>query len=289
MGARPAPSQERGSAGYFIIRDLPPRSYVIATEDTREHVDELYDDIPCPPSDFLSLCDFGSGTPIPVALSESVTGIDFALDLGGSIEGRLVDAATGEPASDQRVEVWDSSGNDVGEARVEIDGRYRLGGLPTGTYFATSGGIDYVNELYDGLPCPGDFGCVPTTGTPIPVVLGLTTVDIDFELTLAGGISGFLTSVGSGEPIVDAAVDAWTEDGFRVASALTDETGAYQLDVANSDFYYVSTDAGGAFVDEVHARRVVLRRARDPRPLRRPRRRSDRSRPPPTAGHGHRL
>ena len=58
-------------------------------------------------------------------------------------------------------------------------------GLASGDYFALSydWGIDdgYIDELFDDIPCP-EGSCDVTTGTPIPVILGLDTPGIDFAL-----------------------------------------------------------------------------------------------------------
>jgi len=64
------------------------------------------------------------------------------------------------------------------------DGSYTSCGLPTGTYYAltdtsTIGGY-HADVLFDDYLCV--LGCNVLTGTPISVVNGSGTQDIDFEL-----------------------------------------------------------------------------------------------------------
>ncbi len=138
------------------------------------YFDELYDNIPCEGG-----CNVNLGAPIGVTVGADTTGIDFALDVMGSISGIVTNALTGQPVS-SLVTVYDSQGDWLG-SRWTNSGAYSLGGLPTGTYFvATQSTWSYQDELYDNIPCEG--GCDVTTGTPVVVVDGADTSGIDFAL-----------------------------------------------------------------------------------------------------------
>ena len=70
-------------AGDYVSGGLVTGSYfAVATSTT--HLDELYKNFLCEPS-----CDPTTGTAIPVTLGTTTGSIDFALDLGGGIMGRV--------------------------------------------------------------------------------------------------------------------------------------------------------------------------------------------------------
>lgn len=167
--------------GHFLVGGLPTGTYY-ALVDADDHLDELYNDIPCP----LTICGVTSGTPIPVTLGSDTVDIDFALDTGGRVVGSVSEQLTGLPLSFEFVDLFDPLGDQVGSGLTDSSGNYLIGGLPSGTYFATTDTFgDYFDELYDDIPCP-DQECDPTTGTPISVSGASDTTGIDFVLSALG-------------------------------------------------------------------------------------------------------
>ena len=105
----------------------------------------------------------------------------------GTISGRVIDSAQGEPIERINVDVWTVSGRRVGSAVVDEGGRYTVE-VPAGTFFvATHNDIGFVDEIYDDLSCPGGSvftgACDPGLGTPVEVTAGPpTATGIDFAL-----------------------------------------------------------------------------------------------------------
>ncbi|HHQ48473.1 MAG TPA: hypothetical protein ENK19_06265, partial [Acidobacteria bacterium] len=116
---------------YALTARYPGTYHVVAKE--ASHVNELYDDIPCQPS-----CDPTAGDPIVVNAHSDTPGIDFALDLGGSIRGTVTDAANGAPLQYVEVTVYDDSGTQVAVTGTGSDGTYTVQGLLAGNYFAVA-------------------------------------------------------------------------------------------------------------------------------------------------------
>src|SRR6185503_11778126 len=110
------------------------------------------------------------------------------LSLAGFISGNVTDAGTAASIPDVELDIYDSNGNFVGYAYSDASGDYTSTALAAGSYFVRTGSANYVNELYDNIPC--DPFCDPATGTPISVTGGSTTAGIDFALDLGGTISG---------------------------------------------------------------------------------------------------
>ena len=229
-----------GSGSYRIGR-LSAGTYFARTNVYSQHRNELYDDLPCP----YDSCSPTTGTAIEVTLGETVADIDFALDRLAAISGTVTDAVTGQPVSYGRVEIYDAGGSYAGDAYFYSSGSYTVEGLAAGTYFARTSiySSDYVDQLYDGLPCGQP--CLPTTGTPVEVSLGSTTEGIDFALDRRGGISGIVTDASTGEPIAGTRVEIWRSDGDYARDVYTDTAGRYTAGGLLPGAYFATTDSPG--------------------------------------------
>jgi protocatechuate 3,4-dioxygenase beta subunit len=239
--------------GTYVVEDLYPSEYFATTDSDTGHLDELYDDLPCPGGD-TNGCDPTTGDPIAVTLASFTTGIDFELTLGGVATGVLMDALTGAPLDNATVELWAATGALVDREWTGDAGRYWFSALPEGTYFVTTDTWgSYLDELYDDFPCPGGAppGCDPTTGSPVNVIHGDTTTGLDFDLLLRGGLAGTIEALGTGEPLAGVAVDVWDAQGQHVAASASDTYGVYQVDLS-SGTYYVATDNSLGYIDEVY-------------------------------------
>ncbi|MEM8930307.1 MAG: carboxypeptidase-like regulatory domain-containing protein [Acidobacteriota bacterium] len=233
-------------SGQYLVGGLEPGSYTVSTTFNDGYVDELYDDMPCFRGvDASPDCSASDGTPVRVELSETTTGIDFALDLGGSITGRVRAAATGEPLSGIDVNVSDADGNFLFDTSTDAEGRYTLRGLPTGQYLMLA--IDdsfrprYFGQLYDHLPCAR--GCSTLGATPIDVTLAQTTTAIDFDLLALGHLEGQIVDATSGVPIAQALVEIRLADGGFVDSFRADDEGRYVSDPLEPGEYLISAFA----------------------------------------------
>lgn len=212
----------RGWSGDYSIDGLPAGTYFATTYNWSGYLDELYDDLPCHFG-----CDVTGGTPIEVSAGSTTSGIDFALELGGSITGTITDADTATPLEDIEVDIFNADGDYITYGWTDASGHYSsASGLATGSYFArTWNRSQYLNELYDDLPCVA--WCDPTNGTPIPVNEGLETSAIDFALELGGSIAGTITDADSGAPISSLYVDIYDINGGYVTYGWADGSGEY--------------------------------------------------------------
>ena len=147
------------------------------TRNSSGYVNELYDNIICAGGN----CDPTTGTPISVTQANNTPNINFALNFGGTISGRVFDEVT-HASINSRIGIYDGSGNLVSYGYTDFSGIYTAGGLPTGNYFAvTQNYSGYLDKLYDNISCSGG-NCTVTTGTPIGVTLGANTDGINFVL-----------------------------------------------------------------------------------------------------------
>ena len=168
-----------------------------------------------------------TGTPITVSDGAPVTGIDFALDKGGSISGTVTDAATTAAVEGERVTIYDASGNDVAYGETDSNGDYTTSqGLPAGTYHALAESHSgYFSELYDDLPCTS--GCDVTTGTPITVGEKEAVTGIDFALDKGGSISGTVTDAATTAALAGLRVTVYDANGDSVTYVYSESDGTY--------------------------------------------------------------
>jgi carboxypeptidase family protein len=179
------PTASTDADGRYVIDGIPTgRFFMVALEGEypdNTYVDQLYGERPCPGLN----CDPTTGRPVSVTLGEPTERVDFRLDLGGKIAGRITDAVTGAPlAYSAAVYLYDARTLlpvlEDGDG-TDGDGRYVTSeALPRGRYFALAASSSHIAELYDDVPC--QTGCNVNLGTPIRVIPGEIAAGIDFAL-----------------------------------------------------------------------------------------------------------
>jgi hypothetical protein len=174
------------SGVYTSDAALVSGTYYARTSNALGYSDELYDDVPCPGG----ACTVTSGKPIVVTAGAPATNIVFLLAAGGGVSGNVTAAGTGQPVPGAKVRIYDSAGRSVTSGSTDDAGAWTASvALPSGTYYArTDGAPGYLDELYDGIPCPLGV-CTVTSGTPIDVAAGATTTGVDFALDPSPGAS----------------------------------------------------------------------------------------------------
>ena len=180
-------------SGNYRVWGLAPGTYYLRTSNWIGYLDQLYDNLPCEP-----WCTPTSGTPVMGGAAQTLF-VNFALVRGGTVTGHVTDAASRAPLANVGVDIYSADGTWWTSGWTDASGAYSAGGLPTGTYRArTYNSVGYLDELFDDVSCVRGM-CSVMPGTPIPVVAGTTTGDIDFALVRGGEIRGRITnSSGSG-------------------------------------------------------------------------------------------
>jgi 5-hydroxyisourate hydrolase-like protein (transthyretin family) len=237
------------SGFYSVSTGVTSGTYYVRTTSGGDYVDELYDGLDCPGG----VCTVTRGTPIGVTAGTTTSGIDFALGRGGRISGMVRDATTGLPLADIGVYIFTpASGYWVASAYTDSSGVYAVTGLPSGTYYArTWDWVDYVDELYDDVPCPG-WSCGLSGGAPISVTAGATTTGIDFGLVRGGRVSGTVTDGATGQPLAGVRVQIYSSGGLYVTSETTDGSGSYTTVGLSPATYYASTSNAQGYLDELY-------------------------------------
>jgi hypothetical protein len=232
------------------VNGLPAGTYFARTFafGTVPYVDELYEDTPC-----LN-CDVTAGTAIEVTAGTTRSGVNFGLAPGGRITGTVTDEGIGTGLSSMFIYVYTSSGTFATSAFTTGTGSFAVNGLPAGTYYvrtALFGALNYVDELYDNIPC---LNCSVTSGTAIVLTAGTTRSGVDFALLPGGRITGTVTNAGTGTGLSGVSVQVYTSDGTFATSTSTTATGSYTVNGLPAGTYYARTSVFGAlsYVDELY-------------------------------------
>lgn len=141
---------------------------------------------------------WGTATPIAVEQPNNTPNINFTMELGGSISGKVQDSK-GNPISNARVcgNVVDISARYC--TNSDHDGNYLLDGLASGNAIiyalATGWAYKYYDDTYSW-----------ELAQRVPIVPGVTIPDINFVLARAGSIQGTVYQVDNVTPIANMAV-----------------------------------------------------------------------------------
>jgi len=171
----------------------------------------------------------------------------------GGISGSVTNADTAAGISGVTVYVYNSAGSLAKTATTVAGGTYSAKELAAGTYYVkTYNTLDYVDELYNNIPCLGLACSNPTSGTPVAVSSGATTTGIDFALAPSGAIAGKVSDSVSGAALAGVSVFAYNAGNTQLRGTTTDGTGSYKIEGLPKGTYYVKTYNSLSYVDELY-------------------------------------
>ena len=215
-------TQEDGS---YSIQGIPAGLYIVNVPSQDTWVEEYFQE-----------ARWDTATPVDVYVGENTPGIDFTLELGGSISGTVVSQESGLGIGGLEIHTcpFDEDWGCWGEQTRE-DGSYTFRGIPAGQYRVVVPPQEFwMEEYYQETHWDN--------ATPVDVIVEENTPSIDFTLEMGGSISGLVTSE-AGDPIADLWVDACEygvmEDPYCV-SGETNEEGEYTIAGLPGGDYIVS-------------------------------------------------
>ena len=204
------------SLGRYTLRGVAPGTYRIkAGWNERGYIQEFYQD----------KSSWDAADLVTIKGGESFEGLDFALGLGATISGKVVDTETGLPIADVKIEADPFHGEGAqAYARTDADGRYTLRGVAPGFYRIKVGWNEqgYVQEFYHDK-----FSW--DAADPVTIKERESLEGIDFGLKLGATISGRVVDVDTGLSLADLEVSAGPVGGDHLAWTRTDSNGYYIL------------------------------------------------------------
>ena len=246
--------------GDYTLTGTPVGQYYLLAQ-SNDHLDQIYAGIPCEQYNTGSYypstaCDVTEATLLTIAPGAIPPAFNFALQPSSSISGKATTRA-GEgsdlPASVE-VDVYNGAGVLAAVAYSDVLGNYVVNDLPPGTYFAEAGSPYYyyaafMPQIWQQIDCPGQ--CAPTTGTPILLDAQATATGVDFDMTRRDAVVGRVVD-DKNSPLSGVVIDLFdSTSGAYYASGISDPLGYYVAVGSLGGAYFVATEAGGGYVDQV--------------------------------------
>ncbi len=223
------------ASGHYVVDGLATGSYRVefspGYESHPDYVAQFYEGEPS----------LAAATPVPVVQEAATTGIDAALQDGGTIEGTVTDAYTHAPVAGAIVGALSTSGAVEGEISTEANGHYTLTGLAAGAHVVEFAAARYVVQYFDDKPSPG-------SAEPVSVRARSATTGIDAALVPRAPVNT-AAPVASGTPAAGQTVScssgswtgspapsyayAWLRDGVPIPAATASAYVVQAADVGN--------------------------------------------------------
>lgn len=221
------------SAGDFVFSTLFPAQYTLSAETylVSDLLPQVYAG-----HDYDITLDMPAGDAVNLTEGQNLTGVDFALNIGGAIQGSISSALNGAPlqsiASVRRLTPVDSGATFLrgalsGGYADPVWGAYRICPLLPGTFEVGFGGDNaFVAQFYPDAGSEGQAQTIAVSGTQ-------TISGIDAHLTPLQTIAGTVTDAATAQPLAGALVHSGQLIGISLAeaaaAAVTDASGHYVL------------------------------------------------------------
>ena len=242
------------SSGYYIISGLPPGDYRLSSVAPGKAVEFYHETF-----------GWNEAEPVSAVKGQDIGNIEFTLEPGGTISGKIVDADTGLPIAGASVCATFADGKPGGMITTSDEGgNYILKWLSYGTYVVRApaplklgpGDDNYVTEWWQEKR--GQH-----LADSVTVSEGVNPVAIDFTLEGGGFITGRVMDT-AGQGIYNLHI--YAEDyytGEWMGGANTDQQGNYIVSLPPGDYRLraCATCNGSPYVDEWYNNVLVREQA----------------------------
>lgn len=218
------------ATGTYSVSGLPEGQYHVRTYNTDGYVDVYQDGAP----------DTGSAKPVEVRPGLTREDVDFRLDVGGGVSGRIMGPGdAGLP--DVEVLLYDEDWKVKGSGRTDKEGRYRVAGLAAGVYrLRTASGPETIDRCYGS-----ELGC---TGAQLTRVRrGMDTADVDVTLPPAGTLTGRVVNRSTGAGLRSVYISVFDPDWNFVCGDEVDLRGSFSIGKIPGGTYYVQASNSEGF------------------------------------------
>jgi hypothetical protein len=218
--------------GNYAITGLPGGTVFVGTcgscnDNNLPFIDVLWDGDTGSPD-----CEQGVG--VEVTAGETTADINFNLQAGVTISGRVTDTS-GNPIPNLWIHAFDNAcdGRGLGGGSTDDQGYYTTSGMPEGDVYIKAcpgcNDLNYVNSWWVGTGNPNSTDC--NDAENLNLQAGVNAQDIDFVLYPAGSISGRVTEMDGITPVPNLHVhltDNACNSGWWIGRN-TDENGYYTI------------------------------------------------------------
>ena len=218
------------ASGTYSVSGLPEGQYHVRTYNTVGFVDVYQDGAP----------ETGSAKPVEVRPGLTREGVDFRLDLGGVVSGRIMGQG-GVGLSDVEVLLYDEDWKVKGSGTTDKEGIYRVAGLAAGVYrLKTASGPKTIDRCYGS-----ELGC--TGAQSVRVKAGMDTANVNVTLTPAGTIAGMVVNRSTGSGMRNVYISVFDPDWNFVCGDEVDLRGLFSIGKIPEGTYYVQASNSEGF------------------------------------------
>lgn len=220
-------------SGNYELANVPNGNFFVRTQNMLGFVNEVFNNRSCG-----GYCDILNGDAVTISGGVPVGLVDFSLDAGGSISGRISNAGTGSGIGLAEVQAIDVNGLIASRATTNAAGDYTIGGLQPGNYrVRTVNSAGFINQIYR-TP-------TPLTCSPTPCLLSAAT-----PVAVAGPVTGINMGLGAGGTISGTAADLFNNPLPSGTAILLDANGIelFSNPVVNGLFEFNGLANGSYYV-----------------------------------------
>jgi RHS repeat-associated protein len=216
------------ASGEYSIAALPAATYSVSFTDISGHYAQQF---------YKNAASSLEEEGVAVTAGAVSAGVDDALQVGGEIRGRVVDAVTKAPLKEIVVCAY-VPGVGGGCPSTNASGEYAITDLELGQYRvefrpSTFAHQNYLRQYYNEKATESEANLVSVGAAAV-------VSEINGALQPGGSITGHVTNAKTKEPITDAEVAFYGETSeFPLQYAYTDGTGKYELEGLKSGTYRV--------------------------------------------------
>jgi hypothetical protein len=245
--------------GNYAVAALPEQTYYARTEaGDLNYIDEWHFDI-------IAMDTFVPTNAVPIAATSGATaaGIDFSLDRGGVVAGRVTDEDS-NPIVGPTVDAFDvTDGHWIASGPTDTGGTYAIVGLASGLYSIRTyaSPANYADEWYANVPVTGAL--LPEEAAEVSITAGLTNAGVNFALAAGAAVSGLVSEAsllpGTTQGIAGVSVELYDSNGTPIADDVTAYDGTYEISSLGAGVYYARVDVGTEhYIEEWYSNVVAI-------------------------------
>ena len=235
----PIASTITATDGSYGIDGLLPGAYSVQFDPTCNGTTSS----PYDPQWYPNSSTLGAGSLIQVVAGQATGGIDASLGVGGTIQGRVTDAAHSSGLAAVCVTATPVDGGaGYGTARTASDGTYAIGDLDAGSYDVRFDPTCSGTVSSRDVPLWYPSAVSESSATSVVVSWGAVVSNIDGDLIETGAIAGHVTDLSHPKGLAAVCVTASQSANNRAATATSSSNGTYLLKGLSAGKYRVEFD-----------------------------------------------
>ncbi|MBD3386067.1 T9SS type A sorting domain-containing protein [candidate division KSB1 bacterium] len=177
-------------------------------------------------------------------VDEEITGIDFALETGFTLSGRITDQSDGSPVTGVAVLLYDRiEGGWISNTITDSNGEYQFSGMAADTFYVGSdGNVRLSDQEFERQYIPRFYENADRFEEATPIILNADRSGIDLQLEKGITLSGTVTWEQDGTVIPFARLSMVDSTGEAVFWTIADSAGNYEFEGVSRGTYYVVAD-----------------------------------------------